>query len=219
MRYRIGVPRARARGWGQVKRRSRPALCGGRVRSETPASDAICHEPIRGKSLRPHYLTSFGRNAPHRASTAGFNSTHSPNTSQNKISTSVLFDILLRVNADESRVKRIEDSRTSQISDLLSGGSFRFGVQSPDYQAFRARVVPRHRTGGLLAMPRGRYPYPRPSMASLCCFGHGDAGRRQQSRGYRLIRFEQSAPWHTLRGCVVHRLPFRILLSERRSLS
>ena len=36
------------------------------------------------------------------------------------------FDFLLRVNAEESRVKRIEDSRTSQISDLLSVGILGF---------------------------------------------------------------------------------------------
>ena len=33
-------------------------------------------------------------------------------------------------------------------------------------------------------MPSGRYPYPRPCTASQCCFGHGDAGRRQRTRGY-----------------------------------
>jgi hypothetical protein len=32
------------------------------------------------------------------------------------------YDILHAVNGAVSRVKRIEDSRTSQISDLLSGG-------------------------------------------------------------------------------------------------
>ena len=56
-----------------------------------------------------------------------------------------------------------------------------------DYHTFRAQVVPQYRCGGLLAMPSGRYPYPRPCTASRCCFDHGDASRRQQTRGYLWI--------------------------------
>ena len=87
-----------------------------------------------------------------------------------------------------------------------------FQVCSPsiDYHTFRARGVPQHRCSGLLAVPPRRYPYLRPCRASRCCFCHGDAGRRQQSRGYRCARFEQSARTHPSKICV-HRLPFRIL--------
>ena len=53
-------------------------------------------------------------------------------------------------------------------------------------------------------------PLPILYRASRCCFCHGDAGRRQQSRGYRCARFEQSARTHPSKICV-HRLPFRIL--------
>jgi hypothetical protein len=104
------------------------------------------------------------------------------------------FDILLRLKA----------------GGIPSGGSFRCAVQPADYHTFRAQVVPQHRCGGLLAVPNRRYPYPRPCTASQCCFCHGDASRRQQSRGYRGARFEQSAQTHPSKMCV-HRLPFRIL--------
>ena len=105
------------------------------------------------------------------------------------------FDILLRVHAEESRAVGV------------SGLQSNHRTTTP----FGARVVPQRRCGGLLAVPSRRYPYPRPCRASQCCFCHGDASRRQQSRGYRLVRFEQSARRHTLRGCGVHRLFFRIL--------
>ena len=107
---------------------------------------------------------------------------------------SLRLDILLRLKA----------------GGIPSGGSFRFTVQPADYHTFRARVVPQCRCGGLLAMPSGRYPYLRPYRASRCCFCHGDASRCQQSRGYRLARFEQSAQTHAS-SMYVHRLLFRIL--------
>lgn len=46
---------------------------------------------------------------------------------------------------------------------------------------------------------------------SKYCLCHGNAGRHQRTRGHFLVRFKQSARRHILRGCVVHRLIFRIL--------
>jgi thioredoxin reductase len=79
----------------------------------------------------------------------------------------IIVDILLRVNAEESRAVGVSGLE----------------AKSPDDQPFRARGVPQRRTGGLLAMPRGRYPYPRPCTASRCCFCHRDASRCLRTRG------------------------------------
>ena len=42
---------------------------------------------------------------------------------------------------------------------IPSGGSFRFAVQLADYRSFRVRVVPQHRTGGLLALTRTEFSF------------------------------------------------------------
>jgi hypothetical protein len=117
------------------------------------------------------------------------------NTSKRCDECRFVLDILLRLKA----------------GGIPSGGSFRFAVQSPDYHTFRAQVVPQYRCGGLLAVPSRRYPYPRRCTASRCCFGHGDASRCQQSRGYRLARFRAVGTLAHASSMCLHRLPFRIL--------